>query len=75
MKLVFSATITRVFENKVRKHVSGSGPEAVFATDSAGWYVRISNEISLFCGMEKPDLNEGDKVTITLQRSPNANTQ
>jgi hypothetical protein len=75
MPLTFAATVTRIFENKVRKHISGAGPDAVFTTDSAGWYIRLSDEISLFCGMTKPEFEVGETVLLTLKRSPNANPQ
>lgn len=69
MKLVFQTLITRVFELKVRKHVSGFGPDAIFRTDSAGWYARIGDEITLWCGKDKPELESGDEVTLTIERS------
>lgn len=75
MPITFPATVTRVFENRVRKHINGAGPDAVFTTDSAGWYIRLSDEISLFCGMDKPEFEVGETVTLTLKRSQNANTK
>ena len=69
MRLVYHSTITDVFERKLRKHQSGFGPDAVFTTDSAGWYIRIENEITLYCGTEKPAFEPGDQISIIIQRS------
>jgi hypothetical protein len=67
VRLVYETTIDRVFELKTKKHVSGFGPDAIFDTSSAGWYIRIGNEITLFCGEEKPLLAEGQKIRITIE--------
>lgn len=65
----FPVTISDVFERKVQKHVSGAGPEAVFSSDSAGWYLRINDNLSIYVGMQKPDLAPGDKMVMKLERS------
>lgn len=70
MKYRFPATITDVFERKLQKHVSGFGPEAVFTTESRGWYVKINNQFTIFLGAEKPQFRPGEKVDIALIRKP-----
>lgn len=65
----FPITVTDVFERKVQKHVSGAGDHAVFSSDSAGWYIRIENNLSIYVGMQKPDVAPGDKMVMKLERS------
>lgn len=71
MKYRFPATISDVFERKLQKHVSGFGPEAVFTTESRGWYIKINDQFTIFMGTEKPLLEKGDKIDIAIIRKPN----
>lgn len=62
-------TITDVFERKVQKHTSGFGDNTMFETSSAGWYLRLNDHLSIYVGMEKPELAAGDKMVMKLERS------
>jgi len=69
MILRFPVVVTDIFERKVQKHKSGFGPNAIFDTDSIGWYLRFNDNFSLYVGMEKPDVAPGDKLVMKLERS------
>jgi len=69
MSYRFPATVTAVFESKLKKHVAGAGAEAVFTTNSAGWYIQVNGLTSFYVGFEKPEFEVGDKIELKLQRS------
>lgn len=60
--------ITNVFERKLQKHVSGFGNEAVFSTDSAGWYIELDKQVCIYVGKEKPPEVIGDQLLLRLGR-------
>ncbi len=68
MILSFPATITDVFERKVRKHLGGAGPEARFHTGSEGWYIQIDGMVSIFCGGEKPEFEIDQAVVLSIRK-------
>lgn len=68
MKYRFPVTITDVFERRLQKHATGFGPNAVFTTDSAGWYIKINNDFSIYLGMEKPSFEKGEKADLVIIR-------
>ena len=67
MRYKFSVKVTDVFERKSRKHVSGFGENAVFSSDSAGWYVRLNDNLSLYVGKDKPYFERGQQLYLTLR--------
>lgn len=68
MILSFPATITDIFERKLRKHISGAGPEARFHTGSAGWYIQIDGMVSIYVGMEKPEFEKEQAVVLSIRK-------
>lgn len=64
----FPVRITEVYELKTSKHVGGIGKDAVFSSDSAGWYARINDHLSIYLGPTRPDI-EGDYELILQPRS------
>lgn len=66
---VLTTQVSRVFEHREKKHISGSGDNAMFETVSKGWYMAMEDSYeALYLGEEKPNWNPGDKVKITLER-------
>jgi hypothetical protein len=68
----FPVVITDVFERKEKRHSSGAGDAALFETYSGGWYVQLNHSTSIYVGMEKPEFEIGEKISMLLQRSQNA---
>ena len=68
MKYRFPITITDVFERRLRKHVKGFGPDAIFDTASEGWYIQINNQFTIYMGMERPSFEKGDKADLAIIR-------
>lgn len=68
MKYRFPITITDVFERKLRKHISGAGPEAIFRTESDGWYIRVNDQFTIFLGKDKPSFESGEKADLVIIR-------
>lgn len=66
-RFVYKARCTNVHELKKRKYISGSGADAVFGTENAGWYITVGGEICLYVGMEKPDVVVGQELILTLE--------
>lgn len=66
----FPVTITSTFERKVQKHLGGAGQQAVFSTDSAGWYVRLDDYIALHVGAAKPNIADGTEYELILRPKP-----
>lgn len=68
MIYAFPCSVTDVFERKIRKHLGGAGPDATFRSDSQGWYIQLNGMISIYMGMERPDLKIGDDAELTIRR-------
>lgn len=68
MIISFPATITDVFERKVRKHLGGTGPEARFHTGSEGWYIQIDGMVSIFVGAAKPEFEKDQAVVLSIRK-------
>jgi len=61
--------VLHVKEMFERKHVSGVGNEAIFADESIGWYIWLEGSYESICvGQQKPELQVGDRVNITIER-------
>jgi hypothetical protein len=67
--LLFPTTVTDVFERHLKKHVSGAGPEAIFSSQSDGWYLQLDGMISIRIGSVKPPFVTGDRLTLTLAKA------
>jgi len=64
--------VEQVFET-VNAHKEGD--EVVTEKVNRGWFVHFEGSRELiFFGMEKPQLDRGDKIKITFERMPNALT-
>jgi hypothetical protein len=68
MTYTFPVTITDVFERKLRKHVSGAGPDAIFTTDSDGWYLQVGGVVTICVGPEQPIIRPGEKMELVLRK-------
>lgn len=68
MILSFPATVTDIFERKVRKHLGGAGPEARFHTGSEGWYIQIDGMVSIYVGGEKPEFEKDQAVVMSIRK-------
>lgn len=60
-------TITNIFQRTEQRHVSGSGKEAVMATEKLGWYVTLDHRFSYYIGEEQPLLEIGQEITVVLE--------
>lgn len=71
VKLIHTANVILV-EEKMESfnwHKGPNGPEC--DQRSIGWFVQFAgSRESLFCGMQKPDINVGDKFRIIFERMP-----
>ena len=66
---VLSCRVERVFEHFTQRHIRGSGKEAEFEPESQGWFISLDvNFLTLYIGQEKPSLEKGDRVKITIQK-------
>lgn len=69
MKYKFESEVSQVTERFKSVYQHGVGKEAVFTSVSVGWYVHLRDSYeSFFVGYEKPNLLEGDIVTITIEK-------
>lgn len=68
MILSFPATITDIFERKIKKHAGGSGADARFSTASEGWYIQIDGMVSIFVGSEPPEFEKNQAVVLSIRK-------
>lgn len=75
MRYVVYSKVVNVFEKE--KYVSARIVDRGLPTqhvdsvkENLGWYVTITEGISLCLGREKPHFNPGDTLQITLQKMP-----
>jgi len=68
MILSFPCTITDIFERKLQKHAGGAGPQAIFTTASAGWYIQINGAFSIFVGADKPSFSVDDAIILSIRK-------
>lgn len=69
IRWVINATVTNVEEHFVPVYLGGVGDNAKFEDRSRGWFVYLQgSHEALHVGMEKPNLEKGDKVRITLEK-------
>jgi hypothetical protein len=68
VKIKFGAKLKRIEERFREKWLSGHGDTSKFEKISIGWFIHLEGSWeSLFIGYEKPDLNVGDNVIITIE--------
>jgi hypothetical protein len=68
-KFVMLDKVARVEEKFAKQWVSGTGQDAVFRSDSAGWYATFTAcPASMYLGTMEPGLKAGDRVRITMER-------
>lgn len=64
-----NTTVRGVSQRTEAVYVTGQGKEAVFSEVVKGWYVHFDgSRESIYLGMEKPDLEIGSEVEITIKR-------
>jgi hypothetical protein len=68
MKLMFHATVTDVREKSFtvggKKDADG---KAELFVESAGWWITISNHMSLFVGHQEPTYKKGDRIRLVIE--------
>lgn len=66
---VINSKVTDIREESSREYVKGIGNEAIFKEVSKGWFLYLEgSHEALHVGMEKPELEKGDRVKITLEK-------
>lgn len=69
VRMVSHGTVRVLEERVARRYVSGTGNDAVFCEDSVGWYATLHEwPAAIHFGPEKPDLQVGDRVKITVEK-------
>lgn len=69
VKYIFETTVLSIKQAKQKNWVSGTGENAKFEEVSMGWYVHLDGSFEgLYLGVEKPELNPGDEIRITLEK-------
>jgi hypothetical protein len=65
--------VSRIHELKSKRWVRGTAKEAEFVEESMGWYLFLEGSWEgLQVGAERPNLEVGDKVLITIRKVHNA---
>jgi hypothetical protein len=65
----FSSTVKEVSEQFSNKYVTGFGDNVVFQKASLGWYIHLEGSYeALYVGVERPVLQQGDRVSITIEK-------
>lgn len=68
-KVFKMGTVRKIEERFQTEWVSGFGKDAVTKEISIGWFVVMSNGISINFGLNKPDCEPGDDVQVEFRRS------
>lgn len=67
--VISDARAIRIEKRSRQIYVSGIGKDAIFHTQDLGWWLLITgSHEAIFLGEEQPDIQEGDKIRITLER-------
>lgn len=64
------ARVLSVQEHKATVWKGGVGDAAVMEEVSVGWFARVTESSAIFLGFEKPDIQPGDEVELTMTRRP-----
>lgn len=63
-------TVSSVEERTYRVHLSGYGDTATFEERTRGWWVVfLENHLAVHVGPERPALEVGDQLRLTLERA------
>lgn len=69
MRRYILTTVVKIWEQKDRVHVTGTGQSTVFREVSRGWFVQFAGSYeALFFGRERPELEEGDSMKISFEK-------
>lgn len=69
IRYIVETKVSSLKERFVDLYVSGFGSETVFRKESLGWFVFfVGSYEALSLGADKPDLEPGDKIIITIQK-------
>lgn len=70
VKYIIETMVTGLLNKSKKKYVSGIGKNAVFDDEPLGWFLHLegSHEV-IFMGIEKPELKDGDKIRITIEKA------
>lgn len=68
--------VVKVYEREtvIGGYVDPATGETVLRKEKQGWFAQISESVSLFLGMEQPELAAGDEVEIEIRKLDNAQT-
>ncbi len=67
MIIKFSSIVDQVEERFRSRYISGVGNTATFNKVSLGWFIHLRGSYeALYIGNERPELLQGDKVTISI---------
>lgn len=70
MHYVIKTFVEEAEERFRNVHAHGVGPNAVFMSESLGWYITFTNSYESLCvGKEKPFLERGDAVNIIIEKA------
>jgi len=65
--------VTKIHELKSKRWIRGAGNSAEFREESMGWYLFLEGSWEgLHVGTERPNLQVGDKVMISIRKVRNA---
>jgi hypothetical protein len=66
---VVYTTVVAVREHVRNRHISGAGPDAIFQTETLGWFVHFAGSYeAIHMGPDKPEFAQGDRVKITFEK-------
>lgn len=67
---VFHTSVISVTERKEQYNHRRNPDDnsTLYDIRSLGWFVRITESSAIFFGMEKPELEPGDKIKITIEK-------
>lgn len=68
-RFVINSKVADVKEEFQPCWISGFGKDAVFENRSRGWFIYLEGSYeALHVGKEKPELQKGDRIKITLEK-------
>lgn len=69
-KYVIDTRVVGVHNKTAKIWVSGFGDAAIFEDRNCGWFLHLEgSHEAIFMGIEKPELKEGDKIKITIEKA------
>lgn len=68
MRFLIKTKVLKIEELFDERYVKGVGKDVVFAKTSKGFFVLFEGSYEkLYLGMERPELQEGDRVRIIIE--------